>query len=142
MIIVGGVIKNDNKYLLVQEAKEKCRGKWNLPAGRLEPNETIVDGAKREINEECGLIVNLTGVATIEDRVINDKEVTAIVFSTEIIDGSISYNKDEILDVRWFSYEKILNMHDKLRSYDWITRAVISVENNTIKDINVIEKIK
>lgn len=142
MIIVGGVIKNDNKYLLVQEAKEKCRGKWNLPAGRLEPNETIVDGAKREINEECGLIVNLTGVATIEDRVINDKEVTAIVFSTEIIDGSISYNKDEILDVRWFSYEEILNMHDKLRSYDWITRAVISVENNTIKDINVIEKIK
>lgn len=142
MIIVGGVIKNDNKYLLVQEAKEKCRGKWNLPAGRLEPNETIVDGAKREISEECGLIVNLTGVATIEDRVINDKEVTAIVFSTEIIDGSISYNKDEILDVRWFSYEEILNMHDKLRSYDWITRAVISVENNTIKDINVIEKIK
>ena len=126
MIIVGGVIKNDNKYLLVQEAKEKCRGKWNLPAGRL----------------ECGLIVNLTGVATVEDRVINDKEVTAIVFSTEIIDGSISYNKDEILDVRWFSYEEILNMHDKLRSYDLITRAVISVENNTIKDINVIEKIK
>ncbi len=142
MIIVGGVIKNDNKYLLVQEAKEKCRGKWNLPAGRLEPNETIVEGAKREISEECGLIVNLTGVATIEDRVINDKEVTAIVFSTEIIDGSISYNKDEILDVRWFSYEEILNMHDKLRSYDLITRAVISVENNTIKDINVIEKIK
>ena len=36
-IIVGGVVKKDNKYLLVQEAQESCRGKWNVPAGHLEP---------------------------------------------------------------------------------------------------------
>lgn len=29
IIIVGGVVEKDGKYLLVQEAKEKCRGKWN-----------------------------------------------------------------------------------------------------------------
>ena len=27
VIIVGGVIEKDGKFLLVQEAKEKCRGK-------------------------------------------------------------------------------------------------------------------
>ena len=31
IIIVGGVVEKDGKYLLVQEAKEKCRGKWNTP---------------------------------------------------------------------------------------------------------------
>jgi 8-oxo-dGTP pyrophosphatase MutT (NUDIX family) len=40
-VIVGGVVEKDGKYLLVQEAQEKCRGKWNLPAGHLDPNETI-----------------------------------------------------------------------------------------------------
>ena len=40
-IIAGGVLEKDNKYLLVQEAKEKCRGKWNLPAGHLDPNEIL-----------------------------------------------------------------------------------------------------
>ena len=27
IIVVGGVVKKDNKYLLVQEAQEKCYGK-------------------------------------------------------------------------------------------------------------------
>ena len=27
---------------MVQEAKPSCRGKWYLPAGRMERNETIV----------------------------------------------------------------------------------------------------
>lgn len=34
-VIVGVVIEGGGRYLLVQEAQEKCRGKWNLPAGHL-----------------------------------------------------------------------------------------------------------
>ena len=60
IVIVGGVIQKDGKFLLVQEAQEKCRGKWNIPAGQLDPNETIFDGAKREIKEETGCNVELT----------------------------------------------------------------------------------
>ena len=41
-IIVGAVLLDkENKVLLIQEAKKKCRGLWYLPAGRLEENETI-----------------------------------------------------------------------------------------------------
>ena len=39
-IIVGGIVEKDGKVLLVQEAKEKCYGKWNISAGRLELNES------------------------------------------------------------------------------------------------------
>lgn len=54
MIITGGIIEKDGKFLLVQEAKEKVYGKWNIPAGHLDFNETIFEGAKREIFEETG----------------------------------------------------------------------------------------
>ncbi len=142
VIIVGGVLKKDDKYLLVQEAKEKCRGKWNLPAGRLEPKETIVEGAKREVFEECGYEVELTGIIQIANRVLEDNEFVSIIFNTKIIGGELKYNKDEILDVKWFSYDEIMNMHDELRTYDLITNAITADKNNEIGNIGLVKIIK
>lgn len=142
IIIVGGVLKKDNKYLLVQEAKNKCRGKWNLPAGHLDPGETIFEGAKREIFEECGYNVELTGIANISSQVLTDNVLIGIVFSTEIIDGEVKFNKSEILDVKWFSYDEIIEMHDELRSYDFVVNSISSVENNNEVNINLIKVIK
>lgn len=68
-ILVGGIIEQNGKYLLVQEAKEKCKGKWNIPAGHLEENETIIEGAKREILEETGYNVELTGLVQLSNKV-------------------------------------------------------------------------
>lgn len=141
-IVVGGVIKKDNKYLLVQEAQEKVRGKWNIPAGKLDPNETIFEGAKREIFEESGFNVELTGIASIVNRKVSDDTFIGIIFSTEIIDGEISINPDEILDIKWFTYDEIINMKDKLRSDDLILDAINAVENNKIINIDLIKMIK
>ena len=40
--IVCGVVIEQDKVLMIQEAKPSCRGQWYLPAGRMEENETIV----------------------------------------------------------------------------------------------------
>ena len=53
-VIVGGIIEKEGKYLLVQEAKKKCYEKWNFPAGHLDFNESLEQGAIREIKEETG----------------------------------------------------------------------------------------
>ena len=141
-IIVGGVLRRDNKYLLVQEAQENCRGKWNIPAGHLDPNETIFEGAKREIFEESGFNVELTGVAYIANRVMSNDEFIGFVFSTEILSGEIKINPSEILDIKWFTYDEIINMGDKLRSNDLITEAITAVEENELLDIGIIKMIK
>ncbi len=142
IIIVGGVIKKDNKYLLVQEAQEKCRGKWNIPAGHLDPNETIFEGAKREIFEETGLNVELTGILRIENRVMTDNEFMGIVFSTNIVGGEVKIDPREILDIKWFTYEEVLNMRDELRSDDLIIDAITQAENNNITNLDIIQIIK
>ena len=38
LIITGGIIEKDGKFLLVQEAQEKVYGKCNIPAGHLDFN--------------------------------------------------------------------------------------------------------
>lgn len=141
-IIVGGVVKKDNKYLLVQERQEHCYGKWNIPAGHLDPNENIFEGAKREVFEECGYNVEITGVVEIANRVVPDTEILFVVFSTDIISGDIKFDENEILDVKWYTYDEIINMKDELRSYDIITNAITAVENNNILDKSIIKIVK
>lgn len=65
--IVAFVLVNDkDEVLMMQEARESCRGKWYLPAGRMEEGETIEQAAQREVLEETGLVVEITTLLTVE----------------------------------------------------------------------------
>ncbi len=145
IIVVGGVIEKDGKFLLVQEAKKPFSGQWNLPAGRLEIDESVFDGAKREIEEETGYKVELTGIVQISNKTLiieslNVKDsLISIIFSTKILSGDINYNPSELLAVKWFTYDEILNMKDKLRGSNWIINAIETVKNNKVQDISIIQ---
>ena len=39
--VVVGVVLREGKVLMMQEAKPSCRGRWYLPAGRMEAGETV-----------------------------------------------------------------------------------------------------
>lgn len=133
-IIVGGLVEKDGKYLLIQEAQAKCRGKWFLEAGHLEPGETIFDGAKREIREEGGCEVELTGLCYIHH--LPERNFLGLYFATQLLREHSpvdpaedpAFDPDEILDARWFTYDEILAMAaaDQLR----IPELVLGVINN------------
>lgn len=48
-IVAGGVIEQEGKYLLIQEAREDIHGKWNLPVGKQDLGETISELLKEDI---------------------------------------------------------------------------------------------
>lgn len=141
-IIVGDIIEKEGKYLLVQEAQEKYFGKWNIPAGHLDPNETIFEGAKREIYEETGCKVELTGVLQIANKVLSNDTWISVIFATKLIEENIHYDKSEILDVKWFSYEEILAMKENLRASKWLIDAIEALRENKVFDINRVKVIK
>ena len=138
-IIVGGVLEKEGKYLLVQEAQEKCYGKWNLPAGCLESNETLLEAAMREIKEESGLDVKLTGVCQLGNKKLEDDIFISIVFSTIVLSDNIKFDSKEILDARWFSYEELLSMRAQLRSEKLILGAINNLRNKLVASISVVE---
>lgn len=138
-VIVGGVIEKDGKILLVQEAQERCYEKWNIPAGQLDFNETIMQGAIREIKEETGCDVELTGVVNIQNRVLKDDIFITIIFSTKLINEDIKYDKNEILDVKWFDYDDIIkNMDTELRDLNFIKQPIINLKSNNIGPIEIV----
>ncbi|MCA9712212.1 MAG: NUDIX domain-containing protein, partial [Myxococcales bacterium] len=54
------VVRLGPRFLLVHERKHG--GGWYLPAGRVEPGETIAAAAIRETREEAGIPIVLDGI--------------------------------------------------------------------------------
>ena len=111
-VIVNVIIKQESKVLMVQEACGDVAGMWNFPAGHLDENENIFDGAIREAKEETGYDVKLTGLVHVQNVVYDNKHVIHFVFSAEIVGGKINFDKSEIKDVKFVEIDELLNMTD------------------------------
>ena len=51
--VVMGVVLREGKVLMMQEAKRSCRGRWYLPAGRMEAGETIEVCGPHPLSHTC-----------------------------------------------------------------------------------------
>ena len=66
-VAVGGIIIREGKILLTLRRDEPDRNKWAIPGGKLELNETLEDGLKREIREELSMEVEIRELAGISE---------------------------------------------------------------------------
>lgn len=118
-------------YLLVQEAQEKARGLWNLPAGHVDEGETTEEAAVREANEETGYQVRL-----MQDQPVcvdGDNDIMKYAYHAEAIGGELRIPQDELLDAKWLSYAAIKSLYDKgkLRA-PWVINSIDAIH----KDLN------
>ncbi|KKQ24612.1 MAG: NUDIX hydrolase [Candidatus Roizmanbacteria bacterium GW2011_GWC2_37_13] len=60
ILAVGAFVIKNNKLLIVKKSplERVDPGLWTIPGGKIEPNEPIVIGLKREVLEEVGLRIN------------------------------------------------------------------------------------
>lgn len=143
MIIAGAIISKNNKVLMVKEAKKICYGKWNFPAGHVEENELITDAAIREIYEETGCKVKLTGVLPISSVMLKDNTLVMVRFTADIIEENIKFNTNEILDVKWKDIEEVKKMSEQeLRGYDTNIQFINDFVNAKIYPIKLFNNTK
>ncbi len=138
-IYVSSIIEKDNKFLLVREAKKHCYGKWNFPSGHVEENEYITDAAIREVKEETNLDIKLQGLISIYNNMFDAFFSISFIFASEITNNNkFKFNEDEILEIKWFSFEDIKKMREQLRDEDYIIDSIEKYNNKNIKPINTI----
>lgn len=122
----------------MQEAKEKYYKKRNFPAGHLDFNESLKQGETREIKEETGCDVVLDVVCYIANRVLEDDLFLMIVFNVKLIEENIKFDEEEILDVKWFDYDEIVNkMNNELRGI-YVRVAVMNHKKNLIAPTDIV----
>ena len=88
---------------------------WEIPGGKRENNEDIVDALKREIKEETGLTINeykLIYVSPIFENHPVLKPFLNIGYLC-FVDNSDVVISEEHLDYKWVSVEELINHLDK-----------------------------
>lgn len=55
------VVVRDSRGWILLERRSDC-GLWGLPGGGIEPGESVLEAAIREVKEETGLVVKINGL--------------------------------------------------------------------------------
>ncbi len=86
-LAVAAAIENHDRVLLVANVDADFETSWRLPADRVLPGETLVQGLFRTVNLITGLnVIELTSYAGHHDRMVEDVVVRTFVFSVRVDD--------------------------------------------------------
>ncbi len=113
VVACSNLIEVDGRIVLVRETKSSARGRFNLPAGKLEVGETLTTGAEREAFEESGLVVrveHLVGVYHCVETAEGFAVINFVFASTAI--GGVLTTTFEHPEVRAFSDAEIRSLGD------------------------------
>jgi 8-oxo-dGTP pyrophosphatase MutT (NUDIX family) len=101
------VVRRGDRFLLVHERKHGQT--WYLPAGRVEPGETLADAALRETLEETGVKVALEGILRVEhDPGLEATRVRVFYLARPLGDETPKQAPDEhSLAARWVTLPEL-----------------------------------
>jgi ADP-ribose pyrophosphatase YjhB (NUDIX family) len=106
----GAVVIHDGRVLLVRNIRGVTKGRYLLPAGRVDPNELPDQAAAREAFEETNLRVEIEGLLGVRLWVMDDGEHNYFfMFLARLLSPvtDLRPNLAEIDDARFFSREEM-----------------------------------
>lgn len=106
------LIEKAGRYLLIKEAAKKWSGKWFLPGGKVEVNETPETAAHRETKEEAGCDILINGIFFFRYNQGFLDNYLAIFYSASIVGEEIikTIADKHSLEVKWFTYDEIVKL--------------------------------
>ena len=111
---VGAIIsrqsENGEQILLTRRGVPPYLGKWCLPGGHIDLNESAQDAIIREVKEEVGLTFDACFLGYF-DEIIPENDIHAVVLIfTGNASGEPRAQPDEVTEMQWFLLKEISSL--------------------------------
>jgi 8-oxo-dGTP diphosphatase len=126
--------REDGALLLVRHTYRK---RWGVPGGLLQKGEDVETGARREVHEEVGLMIEFLG----EPAVVVDPgpQRVDVVFRCRPAPGAdaddVEPRSPEIVEARWFHAEELPELqYETASALVTLARAAVSPVDRRLPD--------
>lgn len=119
--VVAAIITKDNKIFATQRGYGDFKDGWEFPGGKVEPGEKPEDAIVREIKEELGADIRVTGFLTTVEHDYPQFHLSMDCFWAELKNGT-EMTLLEHEAAKWL-------VLDELDSVDWLPADVKVVES-------------
>ena len=136
---VSGLLMNEkNEWLVVKKKYGGLKGKWSLPAGFVEPNETVDEAIIREMKEETGLSCHVKAMIGFRTGVIkNEISDNMVIFLLESdLKDTILIEEKELFDVQFMDPLELINHQPSSVMIKYIWENLNNDNHSLIDGIN------
>jgi ADP-ribose pyrophosphatase len=113
---IGTVVFKGEEVLLIRRLNEPDQGMWSVPGGGAKFSEPLIEGARREVQEECSVDVRIDGLVSVKKLIQRDEEgrvrfhYVLVEFHGEYLGGEVRARSDA-LEARWVHVREIPGLH-------------------------------
>lgn len=115
-VAVGAIARQGESLLLIRRGQPPAEGRWSVPGGRVEWDEPLAEAVCREVQEETGLQVEVSGLAGVVERRYPPRFHYVILdYFVEVTGGELRPGGD-VTEVRWATADdlRLLPLSDGL----------------------------
>src|SRR5205085_6531739 len=119
-VAVAVILGDEHGVLLGRRCIDPGSGRWSFPAGYVNRGEVLEEAAVREVLEELGVVVRLTGLVGVYSE--RGEPVVLVVYAGEVVAGEPQPDGREVSEVRRFPVEALPDLafpHDRRVLADW-----------------------
>ena len=144
------VIDNNHIYVLLQKRsknKKSYPNCWGLCAGHVVGNQTTIQAAVLEANEELGLNLKEKDLTLLADTTKNDRDdnkcYATCYYKVFSLEDKFKKQDEEVEEVRWFSLEDFEKMIEEekdciFKNNEYYQKILMNINN--VKEICYDEK--
>ena len=138
--IASVVCINDKQQILILRRSKTDKHRplhWDLPGGHVDPSDnSLEDGAVRELQEEAGIEASIGDLIFIESR--NLKKSTRHTFVTTKWTGKVKLKPNPKTDIiehdeyKWLTIDEIKSLEQSIIPNYILSKALDKIKNETI----------